>query len=384
MNRRGDAPRPRWYDSVMVALIALLAIVIGAARAAAEPPVDTGIPLDTLDAFEAAAATLVPPEIRRDARLWRQIAPSVRWILVDHADDFRRLPARRQREAVGELAKLLVDLRKRHAGSEVIGPGRPITALLDPDRGLDPKQITSLAAAYGTAAAVFKREGGQTKEEVASAFLDAVRERAAAGSPATVVVIGHGLPKQIQSYSIPVEEVALALVRGGAACRARKADAGAIDLGHLTLAFDDCFSADFCRNLAECIRSEAASGGAAVASLPVLIAGANRDRYGLVDVGEKFVTRFWDSVIELYYVRKPRPAAVTIADFQGPIDNFMYGNGRVPIFDGPRIAGYRLVDPAQVQDPVCFLPLTPDRVQALRRLLGVAEDAPLLPIVDAG
>lgn len=368
----------------MPALIALLAFVIGAARAMAESPTEPAIPLDTFDAFEAAATPLVSPDIRRDARLWRQIAPSVRWILVDHADDFRRLPAARQREAVGEVAAFLVDLRKRHASRPVIGAGRPITALLDPDRGLDPKQITGLAAAYGTTATVFKQQGDRTRKEVAAAFLEALGTLARDGSPATVVVIGHGLPKEIQSYSIPVQDVARGLVRGGAAGRAKGGDASAIDLGHLTLAFDDCFSADFCRNLAAGIQRDAESRGLAVASLPVMIAGANRDRYGLVDVGEKFVTRFWDSVIELYYVRKPRPAAVTIADFQGPVDNFMYGNGRAPIFDGTRVAGYRLVDPAQVQDPVCFLPLTPDDVRAVRRSLGMAEDAPVLPIIDAG
>jgi len=375
MSRRGDAPGSRWYDFGMRALVALLTIMIGAARAAAESPADPVVPLDTFDAFEAAAAPLVPPDIRHDARLWRQIAPSVRWILVDHVADFRRLPTGRQRAAVGELAVLLVDLRKQHSGRPVIGPGRPITALLDPDRGLDPKQITGLAAAYGTTATVFKQQGDRTRGDVAKEFLEALRTLARDGSPATVVVIGHGLPKEIQSYSIPVEDVARGLVPGGGT---------AIDLGHLTLAFDDCFSADFCRNLAAAVRSDAESDGLTVTSLPVLIAGANRDRYGLVDIGEKFVTRFWDSVIELYYVRKPRPAAVTIADFQGPIDNFMYGNGRAPIFDGTRVAGYRLVDPSQVQDPVCFLPLTPDQERTLRRLLGMAEDAPVLPILDAG
>lgn len=383
MSRRGDAPGNHWYDSRMRGFVALLAIVIGAARTAAESPVDLAIPLDTFDAFEAAAEPLVAPDIRRDARLWRQIAPSVRWILIDHVDDFRRLPAGRQREAVGQLAAFLVDLRKQHAGRPVIGPGRPITALLDPDRGLDPKQITGLAAAYGTTATVFKQQGDRTRKDVAEEFLEALRTLARDGSPTTVVVIGHGLPKEIQSYSIPVEEIARGLVRG-AAGRGREDAATAIDLGHLTLAFDDCFSADFCRNLAAGVRSDAESDGLTVTSLPVLIAGANRDRYGLVDIGEKFVTRFWDSVIELYYVRKPRPAAVTIADFQGPIDNFMYGNGRAPIFDGTRVAGYRLVDPAQVQDPVCFLPLTTEQVRTLRRLFGMDGDAPVLPIVEAG
>jgi len=354
--------------------------------AAAREPVNTVIPLASFDSFQAALGAFLPDAIRENRRLSRQIAPSVRWTLVDHADAIGRLPQDRQRRSIAALAAFIIEARRKHAANVVIGPGRPITALLDPDQGLDPKQITALAAAYRTKADVLKRHGEQTLADVAEAFLAAVADRAAAEEPATVVVVGHGLPKEIQSYAIPVGRVASALVDG--AIRREKAgesEGGAsVDLSNLVLLFDDCFSADFCLNLARGIRSEAVRRGALLHSLPVLVAGANRDRYGLVNIGEKFVTHYWESVIELYFVRKPHPAAVTLGDFQGHIDNFMYGYGRAPVFEGTRIVSHRLVDPDLVQDPVCFLPLTADEVERLRSILGLAEQDDLLPIIDAG
>lgn len=364
----------------------LLAAWLFAGSAAAHEPKDSPIPLASFEAFQAALGAFLPDAIKDDRRLSRQIAPSVRWTLVDHAEAFGRLPADRQRRSIGDLAAFIVDARRKHATTSVIGPGRPITALLDPDPGLDPKQITALATAYRTGADVLKRHDGQTLADVSDAFLGALAGRAAAEEPATVVVVGHGLPKEIQSYRISVDRVASALVNGairrGQAGRAQGREA--VDLSHLVLLFDDCFSGDFCLNLARGIRREAEARGAGLRSFPVLIAGANRDRYGFVNVGEKFVTHYWESVIELYFVRKPHPAAVTLGDFLGHVDNFMYGYGRAPVFEGTRIVAYRLVNPDLVQDPVCFLPLSADEVERLRSILGLAEQDDLLPLIDAG
>lgn len=357
-----------------------------AVLASAREPADTVIPLASFDSFQAAVGAFLPDAIREDRKLSRQIAPSVRWTLVDHADAIGRLPQDRQRRSIGELAAFIVEARRKHAATVVIGPGRPITALLDPDQGLDPKQITALAAAYRTTADVLKLHGKQTLADVSDAFLGAIADRASAEQPATIVVVGHGLPKEIQSYAIPVDRVASALVDGAIRrVKAGNSEGGAsVDLSHLVLLFDDCFSADFCLNLARGIRSDAERRGASLRSLPVLIAGANRDRYGLVNIGEKFVTHYWESVIELYFVRKPHPAAVTLGDFQGHVDNFMYGYGRAPVFEGTRIVSHRLVDPDLVQDPVCFLPLTADEVERLRSILGLAGQDDLLPLIDAG
>lgn len=344
------------------------------------------IPLSSFEDFEKAALPLLPEAIHRERKLWRQITPSVRWMLLDHADRLRALPPERQRRVVGEVAGFIVDARKKHASTVVVGPGRKITALLDPDQGLDPRQITSLAAAYGAAAEVLKRTGDASLAEVADAFLKAVAARVSAGGPATVVVVGHGLPKEIQSYHIPVDRLAAVIVEAGVRRDAPpdRERRRAVDLSDLVMLFDDCFSADFCLNLARGIRRETMARGASLESLPVLIAGANRDRYGLVDVGERFVTHYWDSVIELYYVRKPHPPAITLGDFQGHVDNFMYGYGRAPMFEGAKVVGYRLVDPRLVQDPVCFVPLSDDEVGRLRLILGMGPDEDLLPLLDAG
>jgi anaerobic selenocysteine-containing dehydrogenase len=78
-----------------------------------------------------------------------------------------------------------------------------------------------------------------------------------------------------------------------------------------------------------------------------MIAGTNRDRVGHADFGEKFVPHFWKDVIELFYVRKPRPAQITLRDFFEKVDNMMYGYGRAPQVDGSGTVTYRLVDPQQ-------------------------------------
>jgi hypothetical protein len=42
------------------------------------------------------------------------------------------------------------------------------------------------------------------------------------------------------------------------------------------------------------------------------------------------------------------------------------------------------VDPEQVQDPVVLVPLGPDALAALRKILGLPADAPLPRWLDVG
>jgi hypothetical protein len=115
-----------------------------------------------------------------------------------------------------------------------------------------------------------------------------------------------------------------------------------------------------------------------------MIAGTNRDRVGHADFGEKFVPHFWKDVIELFYVRRPRPDAVTLGDFFEKIDNMMYGYGRAPIVQGTQVTGYRLIDPTLCQDPVVFVPLSDADLAELRTILGLPADAPLPRFLDIG
>jgi hypothetical protein len=116
----------------------------------------------------------------------------------------------------------------------------------------------------------------------------------------------------------------------------------------------------------------------------VLIAGTNRDRVGHADFGEKFVPHFWREVIELFYIRQPRPRQVTLRDFFEKVDNTMFGYGRAPIVEGSKVVGYRVVDPELFQDPVFFVPLDDDDLATLRGILGLDPAAPLPRILDIG
>ena len=157
-----------------------------------------------------------------------------------------------------------------------------------------------------------------------------------------------------------------------------------IDLGHLVLVFDDCYSADFSLNLAAALKRGSSERRLPLVSLPYLIAGTNRDCVGHADFGEKFVPHFWRDVIELFYVRRPRPARITLRDFFEKVDNMMYGYGRAPQVDGNGAVTYRLVDPKLCQDPVVFVPLDDQDLAKLRAILGLSADTPLPRLLDIG
>lgn len=337
-------------------------------------------------------------------REWRQIEPTLWHLSTTHAEALSALDAEERIEALADLADFVERLRDEHADDVVLDRGRQVIGLLDPDRGLEPKEITTIAGAYGASATVWKQgQGGptgpDTKRATAEGFLAAVHDAARSGEPTTIVVLGHGLPTEIQSYSIPVGQLAAALLGGAArhgdgasagegattgADEARGASPSAIDLAHLVLVCDDCFSADFLENLAAAIEQGCRRRGARLVALPACIAGTNRDRYGLADVGEKFVPHFWKDVIELFYVRQPLPDRVVLVDFFDSVDGMMEGYGRAPVVEGGRVVGYRLVNPDLVQDPVVFVSLDDAELADLRRILRLPADAPLSRLFDIG
>jgi hypothetical protein len=336
----------------------------------------------TLDIFAQHSSPLVAARLETTPKHYRQIEPSLFHLAKAHARRIAALPADQQTDLLVNLARFIDEKRTTAGDVAVIAPGRPIVGLLDPDRGLDPKELTALASAYSTTATVHKKDGaGETIASVADDFLTAVGATAAAAAPATIVVLGHGLPTQIQSYAIPCERLADALL-DGAAHHATGDEA--LDLSHLVLVFDDCYSADFSLNLAAALEQACRSRGRTLASLPFMIAGTNRDCVGHADFGEKFVPHFWRDVIELFYVRRPRPRQVTLRDFFEKVDNMMYGYGRATAVARDGTVTYRLVDPGLCQDPVVFVPLDDADLASLRKILGLPADAPLPRILDIG
>ena len=331
-------------------------------------------------AFQAELSPAVSAKLEATPKHYRQIEPSLFHLCLDHADRLSTLSDDERLDAIVKLAKLID--RKREATGElvVIGADRTIIGLLDPARGLEPKEITTIAASYGAKPTVFKQDTAtESIRQVADKFLTAVGKAAADGAPTSVVVLGHGSPEEIQSYSIPFGRLADALIDDAGTSAGKP-----VDLAHLVLICDDCYSADFLINLGTTIETRCRDRSLALHSLPIMIAGTNRDRVGHADFGEKFVPHFWKDVIELFYVRRPRPDAVTLRDFFENVDNMMYGYGRAPIVQGTRVTGYRLVDPELCQDPVFFVPLSDADLAELRTILGLPADAPLPSFLDIG
>jgi hypothetical protein len=329
-------------------------------------------------AFDAGFGHEVAAKLAGTAKHWRQIAPSVHHLATQHAAALAAMDEADRLTALVGLAEFIDAKRRSAAATPVLADGRTVIGLLDPAQGLGPREVTAIADAYGCESTIFKQESAdQTLAGVAAEFLAAVTAAVAAGRPTSVVVLGHGLPTEIQSYHIRFERLAKALLDGAAGN-------GPIDLSGVVLICDDCFSADFQINLLDELTREADRRGRPLVSLPACIAGTNRACVGHADVGEKFVPHFWRDVIELYFIRKPLPAAVTLGDFFEKVDNMMYGYGRAPIVEDGRVSGYRLVDPELVQDPVVFVPLDDADLATLRRILRLPADAPLPRWLDAG
>lgn len=356
----------------------LSALVLLAFTAAAAPPrlpAADVIPV-ALEAFQRDVSPALVAVLKMEPRHWRQLEPAVHHLATQHADRLAALSDTDRTATLVALTRFIDRVRTAAADHPVLAEGRTVVGLLDPARGLDPREITTIADAYGAAAVTFKQDPARdTLAQVAAAFLAAVRDKA--GGPTSLVVLGHGLPEEIQSYHIPFGHLAEALLD------ATGTD-GPVDLGGTVVICDDCYSADFLINLYAALETGCRDRGRPLASLPAGIAGTNRSCVGHADVGEKFVPHFWKDVIELCYVRRPRPHAVTLRSFFDGVDNMMYGYGRAPIVEGAKVVGYRLVDPELVQDPVVFVPLGDDDLAELRRILGLAADAPLPRWLDIG
>lgn len=375
-----------------IGLVIGVGLPLPAVAQSSEAPPARAVPADFAD-FQQEISPLVLAARPAEAKHWRQIEPALHQLALAHADRLAMLPADARVATLARLADYIDARRAASAQIPVLAADRNVIGLLDPARGLDPQEVTAIAAAYGARSAVFKQDPatGESIADVADAFLAAVRAAAPAPNGTTIVVLGHGLPTEIQSYSIRFERLADTLLAAagvapaGATEPASGETAGApVDLGGLVLVCDDCFSADFLVNLLDRLEAECRRRGRPLVSLPVCVAGTNHGRYGRADVGAKFVPHFWKDVIELFYVRQPHPEAVSLAGFFDAVDGMMYGYGRAPIFAGGRITGWRLVEPDLVQDPVVFVPLTEADVAELRRILGLPADAPVARWLDVG
>jgi hypothetical protein len=402
------------WGAIRCALIVLIAIVLfaigiehaflAAAQPDAKPDAKPALKPDPQAAAAAFAAfahddsPLIRDRLEATDREYRQIEPTLWLLAARHAAAISSLEAADRIETLARLADFILRMRDKHAADVVIGEGRRVIGLLDPDRGLDPKEITTIAGAYDAEATVWKQgQGGptgpDTKQATAAGFLAAVQKAARDRRPTTIVVLGHGLPEEIQSYSIPCEQFAAAILGGAKQGDAKQSDAkqgnnstppAGIDLSHLTIVCDDCFSADFLENLGAALERGSLRRGGPLVALPTCLAGTNRDRYGIADVGEKFVPHFWKTCLELYFVRRPLPPAITLADFFGPVDWMMYGYGRAPIVTEGKVTGHRLVNPDLVQDPVVFVSLDDGDLAELRTILALPADAPLPRLFDIG
>ena len=330
------------------------------------------------DSFHKQLSPAVSARLQATTKHYRQIEPSLYYLAATYSAHINKMSDDQQVVTLVKLAQFIDKQRTSAATHIVIGKDINIIGLLDPDRGLDPREITAIAQMYNASPTIFKKNSSEkTLSDVADDFLTTVSLAANKKQPTTIIVLGHGLPNEIQSYSIPCDRLADALLP-------QLDNSLTVDLGHLVLICDDCYSADFSINLAKLLEKKCQARSLKLNSMPVMIAGTNRDRVGHADFGEKFVPHFWKDVIELYYIRRPRQSTITLRDFFENVDNMMYGYGRVPKIDADGTVTYKLVNPELCQDPVVFVPLNEDDRSQLRNILGLPANEPLIGIFDIG
>ena len=333
--------------------------------------------------FQQNDSPIISKALGFTSKHYRQLEPSLYHLSQRYADSLKSLSLPERQTRLVALAQFIDSKRNAVTDNPVIGPGCNLIGLLDPDHGLDPKEILSLAKAYGCTSTIFKKtDPSETLKNVGDKFLQSVANAVKSRDiPTTVIVLGHGLPTEIQSYHIPVDQLAKTILT---AATHTDTTSSIIDLRHLTIICDDCYSADFMINLATRLTTSCSEQSLDLKQLPTLIAGTNRNCVGHADVGKKFVPHFWRDVIELFYIRQPHPTSITLGDFFGKVDNMMFGYGRSPIIQGSHVVGYRLTNPEMIQDPVVFVPLSDTELKALRATLGMKKEDACDLFLDIG
>jgi len=163
-------------------VIGLAAANPGAEATAAEAPLvaTVGVPPEFV-AFDEGQGRAVAARLACTPKHWRQIAPSVHSLAVQHADQFATLDEEQQLAALVGCAQLIDAKRKAWAATPVLAPGRTVIGLLDPAQGLGPREVIAIANAYGCDFTIFKKElADETLDSVAKQFLSAVTAAIAA------------------------------------------------------------------------------------------------------------------------------------------------------------------------------------------------------------
>ena len=125
---------------------------------------------------------------------YRQLEPSLYYISQRYSDSLSGLSSTERHARLVALAQFIDVKRNAVADAPVIGPGCNLIGLLDPDHGLDPKEITSLATAYDCTSTIYKKTSpSETLEEVGNQFLQSVAAAVESKNiPTTIIVLGHG------------------------------------------------------------------------------------------------------------------------------------------------------------------------------------------------
>ena len=142
------------------------------------PSPATTLPAQDFTTFQRTDSPAVRKALGVTPKHYRQLEPSLYYLSQRYAEKpERRLSLQERHTRLVALAQFIDSKRSAVTDNPVIGPGCNLIGLLDPDHGLDPKEILSLAKAYGCTSIIFKKtEPSETLETVGDKFLQSVAE----------------------------------------------------------------------------------------------------------------------------------------------------------------------------------------------------------------
>ena len=135
----------------------------------------TQISAEEFNEFQQTYSPAITKALGFTPKHYRQLEPSLYYLSQRYSDSLSGLSSTQRHARLVALAQFIDVKRNAVADAQVIGPGCNLIGLLDPDHGLDPKEITSLATAYDCTATIYKKtDTSETLEDVGNTFLQSV------------------------------------------------------------------------------------------------------------------------------------------------------------------------------------------------------------------
>jgi len=131
------------------------------------------LPAQDFTTFQQTDSPAVSKALGVTPKSYRQLEPSLYYLSQRYASSLKDVSSQERHTRLVALAQFIDSKRNAVTDNPVIGPGCNLIGLLDPNHGLDPKEILSLAKAYGCTSIIFKKtKPSETLKTVGTNFFN--------------------------------------------------------------------------------------------------------------------------------------------------------------------------------------------------------------------